>query len=128
MKTLLLFLLISTSVFSQQLVGVSYSDVVKNYDVKLTYAEDGSTYLSLTEKNYYAFYFFNDDNICWCTLIYPRSLDSMYALIEVLNDHYIVVSDTEWKMYSNGVVVNAMLIRDDDNQYVLSCMSKDIGY
>ena len=126
MKTIIILLLLPLSMLGQQMIGIHYSDVMEIENAKMQTSDVGDHYITSTGDDIYWVYYFNDADYCFATLLFPLSYDMMYAIIELFNDQYIVVSDTQWKIYSRGIVIDVTLDKDDDGIYFFMYMSGSI--
>ena len=127
MKTLLI-LLLPITMFSQQMIGVHYSEVMELENAKTRTTTDGDHFITSSGEYYLWVHYFNEADYCWFSGLYPNSQEAMYAVIELFNEEYIVVSDTKWKIYSRGLVVDVKLDQDDDGSYLFVFFSESIKY
>lgn len=112
-KFLLLSLLFVTSIFySQARLGYSYTEIFnefKSKGIKKEKTDEGESFLFIDDEYVIIHYAFNNKGICNLTRIIPKNDETLKVLIEDYNKKYIVISDTEWKMYQNKMVSNIRL-------------------
>lgn len=123
---LFFFILISDSslLYSQALIGYNYDEVIdKCLDQKLTFTE-GQTdsfgkFIQIDQSISKVVYVFNSNNLCYITIIYPKSQLDLKNYVENYNEEYVVVSDTEWKAYLTIGICDIHLDYDSGNYYFL---------
>ncbi|MCB0695036.1 MAG: hypothetical protein H6546_03810 [Chitinophagales bacterium] len=108
--------------FGQARLGSSAQDIRSEfsspeYELESEYTENGAYVIKLTIGRYSVAHLFNNDRICVATLVFPESQGALNALVEQYNDQYVIVSPTEWKMYSKGGIANVRLIIEEDGYY-----------
>lgn|SRR5574344_1944856 len=88
-------------------LGMSFDKIKATFDDKNSgYMDNGLRYLDIDDSidDVYVRHIFSKGNICIMVLITPHNQVALTRLVEVFNEQYIVVSNTEWKMYANGIV------------------------
>lgn len=120
-KFLLIILIVTTPIFSfcQARLGYTFIDVKqefpeKEYNLETGYLEDGKYYISLETSRANIFHFFNRNKICVVSVIRPKTTGALNFYAEYYNDHYVIISSTEWKSYSREGIADINLIYDDD--------------
>jgi hypothetical protein len=90
-----------------------------NADWSYTKWGDNDELFAMGYKDPEAFvmYFFDEDNACVITSITPKTQGDLQAFVESYNKRYVIVSDTEWKFYSEGVVFNCQLAQTKTGIY-----------
>lgn len=123
MKNLILILALSLTTIaqSQSRLGYSYSEILTEFKVKYDYttgfSEELGKYLQFDMGTASLTYYFNNDNYCYTVILLPTTKEDMHAYIEKYNNKFTIISDTEWKMYGNGVTVTIELIYVEDGGY-----------
>lgn len=56
----------------------------------------------------------NNTGYTWGTIFYPMNESAFKALINFINDKAITISDTKWKFYTGGRVIEADLLYEPD--------------
>lgn len=119
--TLITFLFTLVS-FSQVRLG-STSEEIKDefwqdeYDLNEGYTDDDINYISLRVNRASVFYYFNYDKICFLCMVIPDDQGSLNYYVEQYNSQYVIVSSTEWKMYSKNGIAKIKLIYDGEGGY-----------
>ncbi len=108
---LFIFLISHQQSSAQAMLGYTKRAIEKNwkeagYTLKSDYFinKDGNRrdFYMIQLKNKNAYYFFDKEagNICTLTVIEPLNQGEINRLVEEYNNQYVIISDTEWKMYS----------------------------
>lgn len=117
-KLLLLFLLFTTSIYSQSRLGSSRSEIFTEYisdNPKFHTTDDGVSYMTVMLGRAHVSYVFNSNNICIMCTIIPLTQGDLNSYVELYNTKYVIVSSTSWKMYSeNGSIASVELQSSDD--------------
>lgn len=92
-----------------------YSDY--EYQLKSSYLNDGTYYIQITTDRATVWYYFNDDRVCYLTVVVPDNQGALNFYVELYNSKYVVVSSTEWKMYSNNGICKIKLVYPDGGGY-----------
>lgn len=123
-RTLLtiLFAIATMVVFGQARLGSKVSEIKSefyesNYNLKSGYANDGDYYITITTEKATVAYYFNSDLVCYLTAIMPNNQGALNFYVELYNKQYVVVSATEWKMYSNNGIAKISLVYPDGGGY-----------
>lgn len=123
-KTLLtiLFGITSLVIFGQARLGSTATEIKtefweSSYNLKSGYTDDYDYYITITTDNATVTYFFNSDKVCTLTAIIPDNQGALNFYVELYNKKYVIVSNTEWKMYSNNGIAKINLIYPDDGGY-----------
>lgn len=123
MKKLILIaiVLLSFKAQSQSRLGFSYSEILTefkvNFEYTTGYAEDLGKYLRFDMLTADVTYYFHEDNTCYTVLLIPNSEEDMHSYVEKYNSKYTIIDDANWKVYSNGSVVNIELLYAESSGY-----------
>jgi hypothetical protein len=113
-------LLYSTTTFSQVRLNYSKSEIVSEFsEYKFRIQEfeyEGLDAVTIFTERVNLLYLFNSNNICKVSILIPHTQQDLKYFIEEYNREYVVMSDTEWKMYSNGNVSTIELIYTQGKQ------------
>ena len=121
LTTLTMLLLIKVA-YSQARLGSSATEIKNEFwetkhNLKSGYTDDGIYYISIWTERATVFYYFNEDKVCILCMIIPDNQGALNFYVELYNKQYVIVSSTEWKMYSNGGIAEISLIFPDDGGY-----------
>jgi len=123
-RTLLtiLFAITSVIVFGQARLGSTASEIrsefwESSYNLKSGYDDDGDYYITITTERATVIYYFKSDKVCYLTAIIPDNQGALNFYVELYNKQYVVVSATQWKMYSNNGIANINLIYPEGGGY-----------
>lgn len=123
-RTLLtiLFAITSVIVYGQARLGSSVSEIKSefwesSYKQKSGYDKDGDYYITIETSNATVTYYFNSDKICYLTAIIPDNQGALNFYVEMYNKQYVIVSSTQWKMYSNNGIANIKLVFAEGGGY-----------
>ncbi len=113
MKKLLLFAMLFITIAASGQIRLGYTPSEIKYEFsKYTFendvADDGTTML-LMKTNYAYIYYYFVDNVCVQTVIFPKNDYVVQNFVQIFNESYVIVDDTEWKYYSNGKIMNVTL-------------------
>jgi len=116
-RTLLTILFAITSIvaFGQARLGTSATDIrsefsESSYNLKSGYDDDGDYYITVETERATVIYCFNSDKICYLTLISPDNQGALNFYVELYNKQYVIISATEWKMYSESGIAKIELV------------------
>jgi hypothetical protein len=119
-KILFILLLINSIAFGQARLGSTLTELKLEfkelkYEQEIDIDKDGDNVMSITTDEANIIFYFNSEKICVITVILPNSQGQLNSIVESYNNQYVIVSDTEWKMYSkNGVAKITLIFPDDD--------------
>jgi len=115
--TLLTFALLLTALVglnAQARLGVSFaeikaefSDPVFNFRTK--FDDDGELLVYIDTDRATVLYDFDDEKYCVATGIFPDNQGALNTFVEHYNNQYVIISNTEWKMYSANGISNIKL-------------------
>ncbi|MFK7947914.1 MAG: hypothetical protein AB8G11_10005 [Saprospiraceae bacterium] len=119
---IIIAMLLSMSSFSQARLGSSATEIKNEfwesyYELDSGYDSDGDYYIKIEVEKASVIYFFDSDKICNRTFILPDNQGALNYFVELYNKQYVIVSSTEWKMYSSGGIASIKLIFADDGGY-----------
>jgi len=108
--------------FSQARLGSSAQEIKSEYweskyNVESGYNDDEIYYVSLETDRASVVHFFNNDKICVMSIIAPDNQGALNFYVENYNNQYVIVSSTEWKMYSKNGIAKIKLIYPDDGGF-----------
>lgn len=115
-------LLFGHNVISQSRIGFTESEIRKEfYDIKFTvkYSDGSNTrYIIGQTESTVRYYYFNAEGRCYTCYIKPKNQGTLNTMVEQYNKMYVIVSDTEWKMYlEGGGIIRCKLLLLDDEYY-----------
>jgi hypothetical protein len=123
-KTLISILFVITwfDVFGQARLGYSIAEIKSeywesSYNLKSGFDEDGDYYITITTESATVTHYFNSDKLCTSTFIIPDNQGALNYYVEQYNKQYVIVSSTQWKMYSNNGIANINLIYPEGGGY-----------
>jgi len=123
MKKILFFVLISVSFqTSAQCVrrNSTESEIrsecgYQNY--KINFTDSGIRYLSFTNDEGTINHYFNEDGYAYVVIFFPANQGKLNTYVEKYNNQYVIVSDSQWKMYNNNGIMKIELIFAEDGGY-----------
>ena len=112
----LLAVLFTFALNAQARLGVSYNDVYEEYRylTPTVTTEKQGLCLDVTTSTVQLLYYFNEDKNCKTTIICPRTQGILNGYVEKYNNSYVIVSNTEWKMYSQNAISSIKLVTHED--------------
>lgn len=123
-KLILIFcLFISCIGYSQARMGYEYNDILSEFafdyefDYTAGYEEKLGKYLAFYVGTGTIFYYFNEEDICYTSMIIPTKKVDLHYYIEKYNGTYTIIDDHTWHMYDKGVVIIIELIYVEDGGY-----------
>ena len=125
MKKLILslFLLLTVVLTNAQCrVGSTYSDIYAEFENKkpsVHFTDEGQLYLSTQLSIGNVLYYFDSDKICTETVIFPKDDDAVNFYVERFNKHYVIISPTSWRMYSNGAYADITLVYFQNRNFIV---------
>lgn len=110
----ILCLLYATIAFSQVRLNFTKSEIVSEFSedkFKLKeFKYEGLDAVTIFTERVNLLYLFNKNKICKASVLIPHTKQDLKYFIELYNREYVIISDTEWKMYSNNNVSTIELI------------------
>lgn len=124
MKRLLLILtlVVAMSVsYSQARLGFTPKDILTefyDYDYESGFNDAGEYFVAFNTDYALVLYIFNEDLICINTLIMPHTQVDLNMYVQLYNNQYVTISDTQWRGYSEQGIANITLIYPEDGGYL----------
>ena len=125
MKKLILslFLLLTVALTNaQSRVGSEYTDIYSEFENKnpeVHFTDEGQLFLSIDMITGNVLYYFDSDKICTETVIFPKDDDAVNFYVERFNKHYVIISPTSWRMYSNGTYADITLVYFQQRNFIV---------
>jgi hypothetical protein len=125
MKKLILLVLFLIPLFgiSQARLGLSLNEIYQEflpYTPKFEYPSDGPSFMHFQTERAIVMYYFDLNNICILTAIAPSTQGDLNYYVEQYNRQYVVVSPTNWKMYSeNGAISDIDLVNNNGTTFFI---------
>ena len=125
MKKLLISLfLLLTVVFAnaQCRIGSTYAEIYSEFETRepsVHFTDEGQLYLSIQVVTGSALFYFNSEKICVETVIFPKDDDAVNFYVESFNKHYVIMSPTTWRMYSNGTYADITLVYFQNRNFIV---------
>ena len=125
MKKLLLLVLLLfsiTTIYSQARMGYTLENIKNEFNgpeenFEINFTNEGLKFASITTPETYVFYYFNESDICISSIILPRNVKVLNNIVRKYNNEYIIISNTEWKIYYSNGIIRIKLIFDDELEY-----------
>jgi hypothetical protein len=109
---------LSLSLFAQARLGFTASDIRKEFGaehkIESNTTDDGTYYLSIDMGHAFVIYYFDKQYICNICLVIPANQKMLNYYVQMHNEEYVIVSSTEWKMYTEHGISNIKLIMDGE--------------
>lgn len=119
--TLITFLFTLVS-YSQVRLG-STSEEIKDefwedtYNLYEGFTDDDVYYISIRVARANIFYYFDYNKFCFFSTVIPDDQGSLNYYVEQYNSQYVIISSTEWKMYSKNGIAKIKLNYDGEGGY-----------
>ncbi len=121
MKRVLFLLIIFLPLLSkgQARLGYKPSAIKAEFSASYYELEDGYNsgniyYISIKTSRAFVLYWFNQNKVCKMTFILPKTKMDLHYYIEMYNELYVNISDTEWRMYEDNVIIKIKLEYSED--------------
>lgn len=113
---------VHTNLFAQARLGFKASDIRQefkdpDYQLESGFTSDNIYYITITTSRATVIYYFNEEWICDVCIIIPDDEGSLNYYVEYYNNHYVIISETKWKMYSKEGISNIELVFTEDLGY-----------
>ena len=74
-------------------------------------------FIAWQDDDIISYYYFDKDG--WCDLCYiqMKNNGSLNNYVEKFNKQYVIVSNTEWKLYSTNGILSCKLMKIGDSMY-----------
>ena len=121
-----LFLILSIGTFAQARLGYSEQGIRDEFpdnDFTVSYDENNNKLLD-TEFSHAVVRYILSNDVCYKTLILPKSDEDLNALIRRYNSNYVSISSTEWKQYTRNGIVNIKLVYVDNTPVFIFSIEK----
>lgn len=111
---ILLFLCLSMGTFAQVRLGNSASEIRSEfsdseYEIEEGYTEDNIYYINFITERAHISHLFDENSVAVIAFVSPNNQGQLNYYVETYNEQYVIVSDKEWKMYSDGGVASISL-------------------
>jgi hypothetical protein len=98
---------------AQARLGSSKKDIMnefreKNIQVKTT--DKGEEYLAFESEMCTNLFYFDTNENCETVVIFPKNNKAINILVEYYNNHYVIIDDTHWKMYTSEAIAQIELV------------------
>ena len=108
--------------FSQARLNSTASEIREEfsdeqYNLTSGFDSDGDYYIRVENDRSTAFYYFENNQMCYMTIIIPDDQGALNMYAEHYNSRYVIISDTKWKMYTSNGIANIELVFTDNNSY-----------
>ena len=106
---------------AQARLGVSYNDVYEEYrylNPTITTEKQGLC-LDVSLSTVQILYYFDEDKMCKTTIICPRAQSVLNGYVEKYNNSYVIISNTEWKMYNQSTISSIKLVTYEDTTFFI---------
>lgn len=87
------------------------------YQPKYQYTEKTGGYIIIYIEKAAVYYYLDAAKICTTTVVVPTNQGTLNYYVELYNKQYVIVSNTEWKMYSKNGICSVKLIYLSDGSY-----------
>ncbi len=115
------WLLFAKNLLAQARIGYTEKQIkseFSNYNFKTAYTNDNTKYIYWEDADLISAYYLNDKNISYACIIVPKKQGVLNYLIESYNKKYVIISETQWKMYNNNGIVNIELVFKDGSAFI----------
>jgi hypothetical protein len=75
---------------------------------------DGIDAISIFTDRANILYMFNSNNVCKISILVPHTQGDLNYFVESYNNRYVILSDNEWKMYTENGIAEIKLLYDAD--------------
>ena len=107
--TLIAIMLLAFIVVKAQVhIGYTSAEIQKdmpNIAFKKGIAEDNTKYISCTIDGLYWIYYFDKEGVTFLNALVPSNQKQVNELVSVYNKTKVVISNTKWRNYTNGIVI-----------------------
>jgi hypothetical protein len=119
---IILFSILSIAAYSQSRLNYSANEIREEfsdskYNLKSNFDKNGNYYISILTGSSTVFYYFNAERTCIATFIVPDNQGALNSYVETYNNKYVIVSPTQWKMYSNNGMCEIKLVYSANGGY-----------
>ena|ERR1700741_334598 len=123
MKTLIIavaFCFLANYSFSQARIGHTEQQIRNEWsDQKFSSGrtEDGTKWIEWEEPNMRTFYYFGKDGLCNFCIAKPLNQATLNTMVQHYNNTAVIISDIEWKLYTDNGILNIKLLYSDNGSY-----------
>ena len=119
---LITLIILSNNTEAQVRLGSNKSDIMKEFrekNIKVNLTDDGEEYLSFESNISVNLYYLDKDEICYNVVIFPKDNSAINTIAEFYNEHYVVIDETHWKMYtSNGIAKIDLIFFENSAMFI----------
>ena len=119
---LITLIILSNNTEAQVRLGSNKSDIMNEFrekNIKVNLTDDGEEYLSFESNISVNLYYLDKDEICYNVVIFPKDNSAINTLVEFYNEHYVVIDETHWKMYtSNGIAKIDLIFFENSAMFI----------
>lgn len=87
------------------------------YQTESGYTDDGIYFVSLVLERATVMHLFNHEEVCIMSVVVPKNQGALNYYVENYNKLYVIISSTQWKMYSEHGIANIELAYPDNGGY-----------
>lgn len=124
-----LFLFSAFTSFSQCKIGYTKSDIIKEYSSLNKIVEipksDTDRYIMVRLDNEKVMYFFDGNNVCYMSSLFPKDTRTLNALTKKYNSDFTPIANNEWKMSCNNGITTVKLYYEKDGSYYFAFFIRD---
>ena len=106
---------------AQARIGSSATDIIREFsdkNLKWDRMNDGTKYLWCDDDRISVYYIMDEKSVCQTTYIIPNNQGVVNYYCEKFNKEAVIISDTQWKLYTNGGVLYIKLIYPESGGYL----------
>lgn len=119
---LITLIFLSNNTEAQARLGSNKSDIMNEFrdkNIKVNLTDDGEEYLSFESHISVNLYYLDKDEICYNVVIFPKDNSAINTLVEFYNEHYVVIDESHWKMYtSNGIAKIDLIFFENSAMFI----------
>jgi hypothetical protein len=98
---------------AQARLGSSKSAIMNDFienNIQVNKADNGREYLSFVSEMSTNLYYFDTNENCETVVIFPKNNTAINFLVEYYNNHYVIIDETHWKMYTSETIAKIDLV------------------
>lgn len=117
----ILLQILCSNAIAQARLGSTESQIRKDFSDRYFErgtANDGTKYIYWSDESMIVAYYLDSKNVCQSCAIFPKKQGTLNYLVEKYNKNYVIVSETQWKMYSDNGIMNIELVFDNGNAII----------
>jgi len=113
----ILILLFSFNSLTQARIGYTTNEIVDEFkNNKLETGYPDNNWISVSLPICTAMYIFDENNVCFSTIIFPNEKTDLQYFINKYNEEYNKLNSDKWVQVNNGYNLYVDLLFDKDNQ------------